>query len=121
VFSHVLNTKVAAVARMLKAIHAQENRKAAQTKAAQIIAMLKEMKLRTAAELLKQKVSETMTYYAYACTHWRQCARIIRSSGLFVTSEDAREWWWRSPTDTQIDVGCGETQAYRSTKWGKRR
>src|SRR5437763_11196935 len=30
------------------------------------------MKLRTAAELVEQKVGETMTYYAYPSTHWRQ-------------------------------------------------
>jgi hypothetical protein len=72
VFSHVPNGKVAEVARMLKAIHAQESRRAAQSKATEIVARLKEMKLRTAAELVEQKVSETMTYYAYPSTHWRQ-------------------------------------------------
>ena len=85
VFSHVPNTKVGEVARMLKAIHAQESRTSAQTKASQIVAALKAMKLKTAAELLEQKVNETMTYYAYPCTHWRQLRtnnpleRIIRA------------------------------------------
>jgi Transposase, Mutator family len=51
VFSHVPNGKVADVARMLKAIDAQEHRRAAQ---------------------VEQKVGETMTYYAYPSTHWRQ-------------------------------------------------
>src|SRR5689334_6941993 len=52
VFSHVPNGKVAEVARMLKAIHAQEDRKAAQAKATEVVALLKEMRLRTAAELV---------------------------------------------------------------------
>src|SRR5438105_2834691 len=56
VFSHVPNGKVAEVARMLKAIHAQESRQAAQTKGSQIVARLKEMKLQSAAELVEQKV-----------------------------------------------------------------
>src|SRR5215468_8824406 len=65
VFSHVPNTKVAEVARMLKAIHAQEDLKEAQRKAAEIVKRLKELRLKSAAELVEQKVSETLTYYAY--------------------------------------------------------
>ncbi len=42
VFSHVPNGKVAEVARMLKAIHAQEDRPAAEAKAKEIITRLKE-------------------------------------------------------------------------------
>jgi transposase-like protein len=72
VFSHVANTKVAEVARMLKAIHAQEDLREAQRKAAVIVKRLKEMKLKSAAELVEQRVSETLTYYAYPSTHWRQ-------------------------------------------------
>jgi transposase-like protein len=72
VFSHAPNGKVAEVARMMKAIHTQESRRAAQSKATEVVARLKEMKLRTAAELVEQKVGETMTYYAYPSTHWRQ-------------------------------------------------
>jgi transposase-like protein len=45
VFSHVPNGKAAEVARMLKAIHAQEeDRKAAQAKAAEVVSRLKELK-----------------------------------------------------------------------------
>jgi hypothetical protein len=72
VFSHVPNGKVAEVARMLEASHAQENRKAAQAKATEIVMRLKELKLRTAAELVERRVVETLTYYAYPSTHWRQ-------------------------------------------------
>src|ERR1700761_8800564 len=72
VFSHTPNGKVAEVARMLKAIHAQESRKTAHAKATEVAARLKEMKLRTAAELVDQKVVETLTYYAFPSTHWRQ-------------------------------------------------
>jgi Transposase, Mutator family len=50
VFSHVPNTKVADIARMLKAIHAQEDRKAAKAKAVEVVRRLKEMRLKSAAD-----------------------------------------------------------------------
>jgi putative transposase len=70
IFSHVPNTKVREVAAMLKAIHAQENREAAEAKAADVVAKLKAMKLRTAAGLLEEHICETLTYYAYPSEHW---------------------------------------------------
>ena len=30
------------------------------------------MKLKSAAELVEQKAGETLTYYSYPSTHWRQ-------------------------------------------------
>ena len=60
VFSHVPNGKVRQVAAMLKAIHAQENRNAAQRKAQEVIETLKTMKLRTAAALVDSAVSENL-------------------------------------------------------------
>jgi transposase-like protein len=35
-------------------------------------APLKELKLRSAAELVEQKVAEMLLYYAFPSTHWRQ-------------------------------------------------
>ncbi len=70
IFSHVPNTKVREVAAMLKAIHAQESREAAQRKAAEVVDTLKAMKLRKAAELVEQHIDETLTYYAYPSEHW---------------------------------------------------
>src|ERR1700744_1790800 len=122
VFSHVPNGKVAEVARMLKAIHAQEDRKAAQAKAAEVVARLKEMRLRTAAELVEQKVSETLVYYAYPSTHWRQIKtnnpleRIIREIrrrtrvvGAFPDGPSA------------LMLAAARLRHIASTKWGKRR
>jgi transposase-like protein len=72
VFSHVPNAKVADVARMLKAIHAQEDARAASAKAADVVKRLRAMKLKSAADLVEQRVAETLTYYAYPSNHWRQ-------------------------------------------------
>jgi transposase-like protein len=122
VFSHVPNTKVAEVARMLKAIHAQEDGKAAKAKASEIVGRLKAMKLKTAAELVEQKVSETLTYYAYPSTHWRQIRtnnpleRIIREIrrrtrvvGAFPDGQSA------------LMLVAARLRHIASTKWGKRR
>jgi putative transposase len=72
VFSHVPTTKVRAVAAMLKAIHAQEDRAAAQAKAADVIAKLRAQRLGKAAELVEAHVAETLTYYAFPDLHWRR-------------------------------------------------
>ncbi len=55
VFSHVPKGKVADVARMLKAIHAQEDRRSAQDKIREVITKLKAMRLPKAAELVERR------------------------------------------------------------------
>lgn len=122
VFSHVPNGKMPEVARMLKAIHAQEDRKAAAAKGKEVVARLKSMKLRSAAELVEQKVGETLTYYAYPSTHWRQIRtnnpleRIIREIrrrtrvvGVFPDGNSA------------LMLVAARLRHIASTKWGKRR
>ena len=71
-FSHVPNTRMREVSLMLKAIHAQESREAAQAKAHEVAAKLKTMKLRKVAEWLEQSVDETLVYYAFPDEHWRR-------------------------------------------------
>jgi transposase-like protein len=56
VFSHVPRGKVAEVARMLKAIHAQEDLAAARDKARAVVEKLKGMKLKSAADLVEKMV-----------------------------------------------------------------
>ena len=70
VFSHVPNTKLREVAAMLKAIHAQENREAAEVKATDVVGKLRAMKLSTAAELVENAIQETLSYFAYPPQHW---------------------------------------------------
>jgi putative transposase len=71
IFSHVPNTKIKEVAAMLKAIHAQEDRPAAQQKAQFVVEKLRSMKLRKAAEMVADGVAETISYYAFPRVHWR--------------------------------------------------
>jgi putative transposase len=72
VFSHVPAAKVREVAAMLKAIHAQEDREAAQAKAADVVTKLRAQRLKKAAELVEDHVGETLTDYAFPEPHWRR-------------------------------------------------
>lgn len=72
VFSVVPRVKGKEVARMLKAIHAQENKTAALEKAAQVTQKLKEMKLGKAAEKVASGIAETLTYMDFPEEHWKK-------------------------------------------------
>jgi transposase-like protein len=72
VFAAVPKGKVKHVAAMLKAIHAQEDLEAARDKAKAVAAKLETMKLRTAAEKVREGIEETLTYYAFPDKHHRQ-------------------------------------------------
>lgn len=71
VWSLVPASKVRPVAAMLKAIHASEDRAAAQAKAALVVDKLREMKLPAAAALVAQSIEETFGYYAFPSEHHR--------------------------------------------------
>jgi transposase-like protein len=122
VFSHVPNSKVADVARMLKAIHAQEDRSSADAKTREVVTKLRAMKLPAAAELLETKGHETLTYYAFPTNHWRQLRtnnpleRIIREIrrrtrvvGAFPDGHSA------------LMLVAARLRHIASTKWGRRR
>jgi transposase-like protein len=72
VFSHVPAPKVREVADMLKAIHASEDRVAAEEKARQVVIKLRDQRLGRAAELVEASVGETLAYYAFPSEHWRR-------------------------------------------------
>jgi putative transposase len=72
IFSHVSATKVREVSHMLKAIHAQESREAADQKARTIVEDLRASKMSKAADLVAQAVHETLTYSAFPDIHWQK-------------------------------------------------
>jgi putative transposase len=122
VFSQVPKGKVADVARMLKAIHAQEDRHSAANKIREVIAKLKAMRLSNAAEMVEAKAHETLTYFAFPSNHWRQIKtnnpleRIIREIrrrtrvvGAFPDGHSA------------LMLVAARLRHIASTKWGKRR
>ena len=70
VFSKVPKQKRALVARMLKAIHAQESREAAMAKADEVAASLEGMRLGAAAKVVREGCLETLTYTDFPMQHW---------------------------------------------------
>ena len=122
VFTNVPKGKVADVARMLKAIHAQEDRRSAEDKIREVIAKLRAVRLTKAAELVEAKAHETLTYFAFPSNHWRQVKtnnpleRIIREIrrrtrvvGAFPDGHAA------------LMLAAARLLHIASTKWGKRR
>jgi transposase-like protein len=74
VWTAVPTGKVKEVAAMLKAIHAQEDAKAAKEKALQVVEKLRAMRLAKAAEIVENGINETLSYYRMPPEHWR-CLR----------------------------------------------
>jgi len=122
VFSHVPNAKVKEVARMLKAIHAQESLAAARIKAADIIDQLKQMRLGKAANLVDEAIEETLTYYRFPDNHWvrirtnnpmeriiREIRRRTRVVGAFPDGQSA------------VMLCAARLRHIAGTKWGTRR
>ena len=70
IFSVVPRSKMKTVAKMLKAIHAQESKSAAREKAKLVISALKEMKLKEAASKVEDGIDETLTYVDFPSEHW---------------------------------------------------
>lgn len=71
VFTAVPKAKVKDVAAMLKAIHAQEDRDAAEKKAAEVVEKLEAMRLGKAASVVRDGVMETLSYMAFPREHRR--------------------------------------------------
>ncbi len=72
VFTVVPRGKVNDVARMLKAIHASEDKAAAQEKAEAVVKKLKGRKLHQAAEVVRNGIADTLAYYDFPDAHWRR-------------------------------------------------
>ena len=122
VFSHVPNAKVKEVARMLKAIHAQESLASARIKAADIVEQLRQMRLGKAATLVEDAIEETLTYYRFPANHWvrirtnnpmeriiREIRRRTRVVGAFPDGQSA------------LMLCAARLRHIAGTKWGTRR
>ena len=69
-FSVTPRSKVKLVAKMLKAIHAQESKKAAREKTKAVVEQLRSMKLKEAARKVEDGIEETLTYCDFPSEHW---------------------------------------------------
>ena len=122
VFSHVPSTKVREVAHMLKAIHAQESRKAASRKAEEVVASLRARRLTKAAELVESHIEETFSFYAFPDQHWiklktnnplerimREIRRRTRVVGAFPDGQSA------------LNLAAARLRHIAGTKWSLKR
>ncbi len=102
VFSIIPHGKIPIVNRMLKAIHAQENKNTARVKAQAVAQQLREMKLTAAAKKIETGIDETLTYMDYPAQHWnkikttnliervnREIKRRTRAIGAFPDGQSA--------------------------------
>lgn len=122
VFTVVPKAKVKDVAAMLKAIHAQEDREAAEEKIAAVIIKLKKMRLGNAARMVEQGATETLSYYDFPSQHWRslrtnnplerlmrEIRRRTRVVGAFPDGQSA------------LMLVAARLRHVASTKWGTKR
>ena len=85
VFSVVPKSKVKIVAKMLKAIHAQESKKASREKAKAVVAELRAMKLKEAAKKVEDGIEETLTYCDFPSEHWTSIRAELPSGNVPTT------------------------------------
>ena len=122
VFTVVPNSKVKEVTKMLKAIHAQEDKAAALEKAKAVEMKLREMKLTKAAQKIADSVAETLTYMDFPAEHWtrirtnnvlerinREIKRRTKVVGTFPDGESA------------LMLVCARLRHITSSVWGAKR
>ena len=122
VFSVVPKSKAKLVAKMLKAIHAQESKKASREKAKAVVAELRAMKLKEAAREIEDSIEETLTYCDFPIEHWtrirtnnvierlnREIRRRTRVGGCFPEGNSA------------LMLACARLRHVVGTQWGNKK
>jgi putative transposase len=109
------------VAVMLKTIHAQEDKPAALAKAEAIAVKLEQMKLKNAAQVVREGAEETLRYMAYPSEHWRQ----IRTNNML--ERIMREIRRRTRVvgcfpdgNSALMLAAARLRHIAGTKWGSR-
>ena len=122
VFSVTPNKRRKEVAKMLKAIHAQEDKKAAGEKAKAIEEKLRGMRLSKAADKVRDSIKETLTFMDFPEEHWmrirtnntlerinREIKRRTKVVGTFPDGESA------------LMLVCARLRHVASSDWGTKR
>ncbi len=122
IFSAVPKSKVKLVAKMLKAIHAQESKKASREKTKAVVSELLAMKLKEAAKKLEDGIEETLTYTGFPSEHWtrirtnnvierlnREIKRRTRVVGCFPDGNSA------------LMLVCARLRHVAGTQWGNKK
>ena len=116
IFSVTPRSKVKLVAKMLKAIHTQESKKAAREKAKAVVEELRSMKLKEAAKKVENGIEETLTYCDFPSEHWtriqrlnREIRRRTRVVGSFPDGNSA------------LMLVCARLRHVAGTQWGNKK
>ena len=122
IFSVTPNRRKKEVAKMLKAIHAQEDKKAAREKARAVEAKLRAMHLSKAADKVRDSIEETLTFMGFPEEHWmrirtnntlerinREIKRRTKVVGTFPDGESA------------LMLVCARLRHVASSEWGTKR
>ena len=122
VFSVIPRSKVKVVSQMLKAIHAQESKRAAREKARAVVAELRAMKLLAGAKKVEDSVEETLIYYDFLSEHRlkirtnnvierlnREIRRRTRVVGCFPDGNSA------------LMLVCARLRHVAGTQWGNKK
>ena len=122
VFSVTPNKRKKEVAKMLKAIHAQEDKKAAREKAKAIEEKLLGRRLSKAADKVRDSIEETLTFMDFPEEHWmrirtnntlerinREIKRRTKVVGTFPDGESA------------LMLVCARLRHVASSEWGTKR
>ena len=98
VFSVTPRSKVKLVAKMLKAIHAQENKRVARAKTKAVVEELRSMKLKEAAKKVEDGIEETLTYCDFPASTGLASAPTMSLRGSTGGSAAVPVWWAVSRT-----------------------
>jgi len=110
------------VARMLKAIHASEDREAAVDKARAVTEKLEALKLHQSAKKVRENIDETLAYYDFPSAHWRgirtnnPLERILRE-----VRRRARVVGAFPDGNSALMLVCARLRHIVGTRWGKRK
>ena len=122
VFSVVPRSKVKLISKMLKAIHAQESKKAARDRAKAVVAQLREMELKEAAKKVEDSVEETLTYYDFPYEHW---TRIRTNNVIERLNQDIRSRTRVVVTfpgrNSALMLVCARLRHVTGTQWGNKK
>ena len=107
---------------MLKAIHAQEIKKAAREKARLVVRELRDLKLKEAAKKVEDGIEDTLAFFDFPAEHWtrirtnnvierlnREIRRRTRVVGTFPDGNSA------------LMLFCARLRHVAGTQWGNKR
>jgi transposase-like protein len=121
VFSAIPRSKIALVAKMLKAIHAQESIESSMAKAKSVIEALREMKLKEAAKKVENSIEETLSYTHFPYEHWLR----IRTNNSI--ERVIREIRWRTRVvgcfpdgNSALMLVCARLRYVAGSQWGNK-